>query len=553
MFRKSQDVQISFDDRMLNASDQTKRAVDDSRAKLVGDIIYPNIDEDRFAALFSKNGSRPNIEIRKYVSFLVLERMYKMSEANALEFLRCGALNFQYAIHTTQDEKQPLSESSLRRFRRAIEQYNKEHKTDLLKAEFERISAVLGVEMGILPGASDEDGKETILVRMDSMMIEAHAKVMTRLEILYMTIVVAIRYLLRNDLEYLIPDALSHYLEKGDHNNVLYYRAAEKDKKEIQTSRINTVVQEMILLYDQLHLNFMPQFIMSVPELAIFDRVYGEQVIQDENGVRIPRNKHDISANSIQNPFDETVTYRNKRGPHHGSVLNVAEAHDGKGNGIIIQAELAKNTVSDNELEKAFLEQLPADGPAIELQTDGGYGSSDLEKLEKEKNVNRKSTSLTGKRVDPVFADFKIDDDGKAVDSCPKGYTPTSCTYNENTGKITAVMPNNCCANCANRDKCNAKVNNKKSKSSVQVKPETVNRAKHAKALNTKEYKKAANDRNASEGIMSVLRRKYDIDHIPVFGIERASTWVWCSLLSYNAVKFQRYQRWSEENQQQAA
>ena len=174
-----------------------------------------------------------------------------------------------------------------------------------------------------------------------------------------------------------------------------------------------------MLLYDNLHLNFMPQFIASVPELSVFDRVYGEQVIKDENGARIPRDKHDISASSVQNPFDETVTYRNRRGPHHGSVLNVAEAHDGHGNGVIIHASFEQNTVSDNELEQQFIEQLPEDGPSIELQTDGGYGSSELEELEKSKNVSRKSTSLTGKKADPVFADFTIDADGKEVLSCP--------------------------------------------------------------------------------------------------------------------------------------
>lgn len=550
MFRKSKDVQITLDDRMLFANDQTKRAVDDSRAKLVGDIIYPNIDEDKFADLFSETGSRPNIEIRKYVSFLVLERMYKLPEATALEFLRCGALNFQYAIHTTQEDKQPLSESSLRRFRRAIERHNKEHNVDLLKGEFERISRKMGVEMGVLPAPDAEDSEtKTVLVRMDSMMVEAHAKVMTRLEILYMTIVVALRYLLRNDLEYLIPDGLAHYLQKDDHNKVLYYRAKKEEKEFIQKSRIDATVQEMVLLYDSLHLNFMPQFISSVPELSVFERVYSEQVVQDENGVRIPRDKHDIAADSVQNPFDETVTYRNKRGPHHGSVLNVAEAHDGNGNGIIIQAELAPNTTPDNELERRFIEQLPEDGNHIELQTDGGYGSNDLEKLENSKNVIRKSTSLTGKAPDPIFADFTIDEEGKAIISCPKGYAPTLSAYNENTGMITATMPDNCCAKCPFRDKCKAKVNNKKSKSTVRVKIDTVKRAKHVKQLGTAEYKKAAHDRNATEGIMSVLRRKYDIDHIPVFGLDRSATWIWCSLLSYNAIK---YQHWKEKQQNAA-
>lgn len=552
MFRKCKDEQITLGDRMLFASKQTKRAVEDSRAKLVGDIIYPNIDEDKFSCFFSEKGSCPNIEVAKYVSFLVLERMYGMAESTALEFLRCGALNFQYAIHTTQDDRQPLSESSLRRFRRAVEDYNKKNDTDILKGEFERISKKMGVDMGILPNPANEDEEKEILVRMDSMMVEAHAKVMTRLEILYMTVVVALRYLLKNDMGALVPERLSHYFQKEDHNNVLYYRAREEEKALIQKRRVDAVALEMILLHDVLHQNFTPQFISSVPELSVFERVYGEQIVTDESGARVPRDKHEVSADSVQNPFDVTVSYRNKRGPHHGSVLNVAEAHDGNGNGVVIHAEFAKNTVSDNELERKFLEQLPDDGPAVELQTDGGYGSAELEELEKSKNVTRKSTSLTGKRADPIFADFVMDESGKELLSCPMGHAPTSCKHNENTGIITAVMPNNCCAECPYRDRCNAKVNEKKSRSSVRVRTETVKRAEHAKMLGTEEYKKAAHDRNASEGIMSVLRRMYGIDHIPVFGRERASTWVWCSLLAYNAVKYQRYLGWLAKQQQAA-
>lgn len=48
MFRETKDVQMSLDDRLLFADDQVKTAVDSSRAKLVGDIIYPNINEDNF-------------------------------------------------------------------------------------------------------------------------------------------------------------------------------------------------------------------------------------------------------------------------------------------------------------------------------------------------------------------------------------------------------------------------------------------------------------------------------------------------------------------------
>ncbi len=132
MFRQSQDVQMTLNDRMLTANAQTKKAVDSSRAKLVGDIIYPSIDESKFSGLYSQNGSRPNIEIRRYVSALMLKRMYGLSNEALLEFLRCGALNFQYALHTTQDDSQPLSASSIRRFRRKVEAYNEENHCDLI-------------------------------------------------------------------------------------------------------------------------------------------------------------------------------------------------------------------------------------------------------------------------------------------------------------------------------------------------------------------------------------------------------------------------------------
>lgn len=181
MFRESQDVQMTLNDRMLIANAQTKKAVDSSRAKLVGDIIYPNIDESKFSGLYSETGSRPNIEIRRYVSALVLKRMYGLSDETFLEFLRCGALNFQYALHTTQVDRQPLSESSLRRFRRKVEAYNEENHCDLIKEEFERISRRMAVEMGLLHADpnSGEDEAVPVIVRMDSMEIEAHAKAMT--------------------------------------------------------------------------------------------------------------------------------------------------------------------------------------------------------------------------------------------------------------------------------------------------------------------------------------------------------------------------------------
>ncbi|MEG2060189.1 MAG: hypothetical protein RRZ33_10230, partial [Lachnospiraceae bacterium] len=46
-----------------------------------------------------------------------------------------------------------------------------------------------------------------------------------------------------------------------------------------------------------------------------------------------------------------------------------------------------------------------------------------------------------------------------------------------------------------------------------------------------------ARKRNAVEGIMSVLRRRYHIDDIPVFGYLRSRQFFWLKIGTYNFAK----------------
>ena len=541
MFRQSLDYQMTLDDRMLTANLQTRKAVEASRAKMVGDVIYPNVDESRFASLYSDTASRPNIEIKRYVSALVLKRMYRMSDEILIEFIRCGALNFQYALHTTQEDKQPLSESSLRRFRRLIEAYNDEHKCDLIKEEFERISKMMAMNMGLLHDDPNKGEDETtpIIVRMDSMEIEAHAKAMTRIEILYTAVVIVIRYLHKKKFSDIIPDELAHYNEDDDHNRVLYYRVAEDKKAGVQDTRVAETIKEMLLLQKAMEENFTEKRLSEIPEYQIFQRVLEEQTCLDGEGKRVPKDKKDISADSVQNPFDATVTYRKKHGHHHGHVLNVAEACDDDGNGIIIHATVEPNVKPDNKLAEEYVNQLPDNGPKQIIISDGAYNGDELEKLAAQKNVSIQTTSLTGKAVDDIMAEFVLNDEKTKVLSCPKGLCPISNKYSGKDGHITAVIPERACASCPYKDRCKANIGKKKT--SVRVTGKMVARAKQAKHFTTEEGKKNACRRNGVEGIMSVMRRKYDVDHIPVFGLERLKSWIWTTLLSYNLVKYQKY------------
>ena len=191
--------------------------------------------------------------------------------------------------------------------------------------------------------------------------------------------------------------------------------------------------------------------------------------------------------------------------------------------------------------QRVLEEQLPEDGPDQLFIADGAYNSDRLEELVSEKKVEIQTTSLTEKAPEDILADFVLNADKTEVQLCPCGKAPTACKYNPNTGNITATMPGNCCASCPHQKECKAIINNKKKKSTVRVTGKSVTCAKQARHFSTEEGKSNANRRNGVEGIMSVMRRKYGIDHIPVFGLEWIKSWIWTTLLSYNLVKYQKY------------
>lgn len=63
--------------------------------------LYPNVDESKFSELYSSDKSfRPNITIRVSVRALILKRLYGYTDCRLIDLVRCGALEFLYALHT---------------------------------------------------------------------------------------------------------------------------------------------------------------------------------------------------------------------------------------------------------------------------------------------------------------------------------------------------------------------------------------------------------------------------------------------------------------------
>ena len=75
----------------------------------------------------------------------------------------------------------------------------------------------------------------------------------------------------------------------------------------------------------------------------------------------------------------------------------------------------------------------------------------------------------------------------------------------------------------------------------VMVSRKMVIRAEYVKRLSSEEYQKLSRQRNGVEGIPSVLRRKYHVDHIPARGLLRSKTFFLLKVGAYNIKKLLKY------------
>ena len=115
-FRKNDAQQMTFSDSLYGLTEREKKALEKSWAKVFADEVFPTIDEERFRVLYSEKDSRPNTPVNIIVGALVLKELFGLSDDEVVETLMFDH-RFQYALHTTSFEEQPLSDKSLSRFR----------------------------------------------------------------------------------------------------------------------------------------------------------------------------------------------------------------------------------------------------------------------------------------------------------------------------------------------------------------------------------------------------------------------------------------------------
>lgn len=519
-FKTNDSQQYSVTDSINHLTSRELKALERSWAKVFAEDIFPAIDEEPFRVLYSsRTQCRTNTPVNICIGALIIKEMFQNSDDDIVESLMLDT-RYQYALHTTSYEEQPLSDKTLSRFRERCYNYEAAYGIDLLHDCITGLSKQIACVMDISPK----------IRRMDSLMIEANIKNLSRAELLYTCLSKFVIYLHKNEQDPLLA-GLEHYYDPNDFNRTFYYSNSNET-----TEQIKVILEDA----DKL-LRSCGQEFDDVTEYQLLVRCLSEQTVV-EDAVRRLKTKKDGGMNSsvLQNPSDPDATFREKAGKkYRGYVANVDEAVGGNGS-VVLDYQFEQNNYSDSQFLKDSLERNGIYEEGSVVVTDGAYFGEENSRLAREQNVKLITTAISGTEVPEIYADFVLNEEGTRVLKCPAGHAPKSSCYTKGgNGHIYVSFPKEQCINCPHKEQCRVKVH--KRVCSLTISTTAQFRARSKRMMEKEEFHFLARLRNGVETIPSILRRIYHTDRMPVRGCIRSRFFFGCKIAALNVRKLFTY------------
>ena len=517
-FRTNEFQQMSFDDILRNLTEREMRILQGSWAEDFSKHIFPNLDEKPFSVLYSSNdASKPNTPVNIILGLLILKEQFGLTDEELMEAMLFN-IQFQYALHTTSFTEQPINDNTLRRFRNRVWAYEQQTGIDLIKAAFasltESISGIMGMDQS--------------LKRIDSAMISSGCRRLSRLSIMSETLRLAAR-------EFSKSGKCTPLSEKyGDDDG--FKDIAYRIKSEDVPSKMEEMLRDAIALLEEY-----PAELRCSDTFAALQRMIGDQSKETKDGKVLKPGK-EISPESMQTPHEPDATYRKKSGKGNvGFVVNVVEACDGDKN-LITGYDLQKNTYSDTKFLDDVLDAMPeGGGEAGTIVVDGAYASTEqLEKAEA-KGVEIVTASIIGGMDGEFEALFDIDDEGRIV-KCPAGFSPIGSKAGEQG--YQAHFDAEQCINCQYCDRCPGVF--QKNAALIKFSDAALVKAEYSQKIGTEEYQALINKRNGIEGVNSVLRRKFGVDHMRDKGLVRKRHRMGIIMMAINVGRLMKWNREQE-------
>jgi hypothetical protein len=511
-FRANKFQQLNLGDSYLSLSERQKRYLEKSWCYDFEKIVFPHINEERFSTLYSDNGaSRPNTPVNVIFAALILKEMHGLTDEELMEAIILDT-RYQYALRTTSMEEQPISDRTFSRFRERLLRHEAETGVDLVKQEMYALSEHYLEYLGIHPTVK----------RMDSLMVAANCKEMSRLELFHACVSDMASLLHRLGQDELLK-GLEKYLDPEDRNRTIYRCKPGDAKARLKDAAADAVRLELLAR----------GACDGLAEYENLKRLIEEQVGIMGGKINLKEGK-DIYSDSLQNPSEPDATYRKKGGKEYtGYVGNFVECVDEKA-AIITNYDYRPNTYSDQSFCKDVIGETGEQADKLYLISDGAYCSMENVEEAAAKNIELVTTALAGGAPpSDIHSGFQLDKVAHTVVSCPMGYAPERFRHHAGRDSYRITFKRECCENCPNREKCKAKI--QAQNAVVHISQKMIERAQYIEGLSADKYRELQRKRNGVEGIPSILRRRYHVDEMPVRGYLRAKLWFSFKIGAINA------------------
>ena len=481
-----------------------------------------------FRPLYSKIG-RPSTNPAILTSALIYGKMKSLGDRSLVdEVLSSDAT--QIALGVYKSPYTPFNRQRLYEFRNKLADYKNSTGIDLLEQATLIVTNKFATAMGITGN----------LGRMDSTLIEANIRVRSRIDLIYTSIYDTCRVMFQTvSAEFVKMHNLEEFRKytERDYRNQFLYRKAEDSLDKLP---------ELFDAYKRLReVNFLTDRYLrkEVSTFRTMEKVFFQQTTIDSlTGERrlYVAEDHAMHSGILQSTYDLDCAYRDKDGNIvRGYVANTLESVGINGT-LVTHWALAPANVADSVLFERYLNSL-ADVPSLEhsnykkIVIDAAYYSGKLAKLANKKGILLFPSDLTGTDVDPVWAQFELNDYGTEVIKCPKGNTILDCGELNKQGRMTVHMEPSGCENCPNKAACKVKG---KYVASVSVSPKTVYRAKIQEALGTEAYQPYQHLRNGVETIQNLLKNVYGFTRMRFKSLVKNELDLSCAVAALNFRKY---------------
>lgn len=493
--------------------------------------LFSRIDEETFSVLYSTIGSRPNIPVNVIVGLEVLKAGNGWSDQELYENY-CYNLQVRYALGYDRLGDGDFEIRTLYNFRERLSRYNAEHGINLLEKAFEQIVDTQITTLKVRTG----------MQRMDSTQIASNIVSASRLQLLVESLHRVERILKEGDKERLAEKFAPYTRDSAGHYT---YRIKGKEAVREHMQQIGETIQELIC---ELHAEYGEE-----PALQVLERLFAENYTL-EGHVNRPKENEELSSDSLQSVDDLEASYRTKGKKHYkGYVANITETCDPENKfQLITKVQVSANHVDDTKLLAEALPNLKERTEISTLYTDGGYGSSDMDKTMQENQVEQIQTGIRGRIPDEKklnLADFEIRqaDSGKPTKiTCPKGQTAVVHSSSQKKGYVAHFDPE-VCQPCPLVEQCLAKKGKRGEKWHLRF-TESQLHVSQRRRKNLAYRMEAHNLRAAVESTVRQVKYHFPDSKLPVRGLFRVSCMMIGSAMMSNVRRIQGYLMENDQN-----